>query len=62
MNEQTPARLRFSVTFESRGGDDPTRVTRALALLLKIALRRFGLRCVAAREVPHSLTVVTSAR
>jgi hypothetical protein len=60
MNENTPARRRFTVTFEVRGDD--TRAVRALALLLKIGLRRFGLRCVAAREVPPPPVATTSAR
>jgi hypothetical protein len=59
MSEST-TRLRFTLTFEARG-DDPTRVTGSLALLLKIALRRFGLRCVAARQVQPPLVTMTSA-
>jgi hypothetical protein len=61
VNEQTPARRRFTLTLEARSGD-PVRVTRSLALLLKIALRRFDLKCVDARELPPPLVVETSTR
>jgi hypothetical protein len=56
-----PAPTRFLLTLEARS-NDPVRVTRSLAILLKMAARSFGFRCVSARELPPPLTPVTSAR
>lgn len=44
---ETP--IRFVVTLEARPGTDADKGLRAL---LKVALRRFGLKCVALREAP----------
>jgi hypothetical protein len=42
---------RFRITLVDQGGDAPA--GRRLAQLLKCALRRFGLKCVEAVEVPE---------
>jgi hypothetical protein len=52
-----PPRPRFVLTLEAAPDRDPVHALRAL---LKVALRRFGLRCTDAREL--RLDVVTSAR
>jgi hypothetical protein len=50
--------LIFVVTLEPLKGVDGIRAIRAF---LKLALRRFGLRCVDVQEVPNS-NVATAAR
>ena len=51
-----PTRTRFVLTLEAAPDRDPIHSLRAI---LKIALRRFGLRCVDAHEL---IEVVTSGR
>jgi hypothetical protein len=44
------ARPRYALTLEALPGDVPSE--RRLAGLLRVALRRFRLRCVSAKELP----------
>jgi hypothetical protein len=55
---QRPAKTKYILTLEAPHDRDGV---RALRWLLKTALRRFGLRCTDARELPP-FTVTTSAR
>jgi hypothetical protein len=51
MSARPQAAQRRGLRLAAQPGGDPIRALRAL---LKLALRRFGLRCVSLEEVPHA--------
>jgi hypothetical protein len=55
---QMPTRPTFVLRLQAQRGVDPVRSLRAL---LKVALRRFGLRCVEAREEGNRIEHVATA-